>query len=140
MANILPNMTYKIVYLSKDVPDILVSKISETKKDLLDFATKNNIRDFIINELVEEKDGSFTWRITEDGLGNEFKKNYNSFQSMNTINKRLLFYGVGLVGGMVTFFLVKKIIPNSYVSAGLSIVGSMISMNMYLKIKSLTIK
>ena len=138
MPNILPNITYKIVYLSKDVPDILMSKISESKKELLDYASKNKISDYMINELVEEKDGSFTWQITEDGLGKEFKKNYASFQAMRTPNKRLLFYGVGLAGGMITYFLAKKVVPNSYVSALLAIIGSMVSMNLYLKVQSIT--
>lgn len=132
----LPSKTYKIVYILEDKPTTLYSKLSEDKASLVKFAEANKISDYLINELVEQKNNEFTWSITNDGLGSEFVKNYNTFQAMRTKEQRMLFYGVGVAGGMASFFIIKKLIGNSYVSALGGILGSLLSLNAYLKIKS----
>jgi hypothetical protein len=136
MADILPNKTYKIVYFLENKPAVLYSKISQDKASLVKFAEDNKISDYLINQLVEEKDNSFTWTVMSDGLGAEFVKNYNSFDAMRTKEQRMLFYGVGVGGGMLSFFIIKKFVGNSYIAALGGMMGCLLSLNAYLKIKS----
>lgn len=132
----LANKTYKIVYILEDKPTILYSKLSEDKASLVKFAEANKISDYLINELVEQRNNDFTWSVTNDGLGSEFVDNYKTFQSMRTKEQRMLFYGVGVGGGMLSFFILKKLVGNSYVAAIGGMAGCLLSLNAYLKIKS----
>lgn len=132
----LPKVTYKIVYLEKDNPTILYSRLFDTKEELIKFANENVIKDYMANELVEQSGRSYVWQIKKDGLGEEFIKNYKSFETMRTLNQRLVFFGSGVAGGLLTFAVAKKFITNDYANALIGIIGSIASMNLYLKFKT----
>lgn len=132
----LPKVTYKIVYLEKDNPTILYSRLFDTKDDLIKFANENLIKDYLATELVEQSGRSYVWQIKKDGLGEEFIKNYKSFETMRTLNQRLVFFGSGVVGGLISFAVAKKFITNDYANAFIGIIGSIASMNLYLKLKT----
>lgn len=132
----LPKITYKIVYLEKDNPSILYSRLFSSKDDLMKFANENAIKDYLSTELVEQNRESYVWQINKDGLGKEFLENYKSFETMRTFNQRLIFFGAGIFGGMASFLIAKKFIGNDYLSAFVGIVGTIGTLNLYLKLKT----